>query len=69
MFYMLFGEFPFKSNFPFIAGLNVEFEIEKKCSDGFKIANVAGIKVNQSISRQDMKALDEFFKKIFMVNP
>lgn len=49
--------------------MNVEFEIEKKCSQGFRISSVSTIKPNESISKQDMKNLDEFFRKIFVVNP
>lgn len=32
IFYMLFGDFPFKGTFLLNLGMNVEFEIEKKCS-------------------------------------
>ena len=69
IFYMVFGEFPFKSNFCLSLGLNVEFEIEKKCNFGFKISNVAMLKPNESISKQDYLMLDEFFRKIFVTDP
>lgn len=69
IFYMLFGEFPFKSNSCTNIGLNVEYEIDKKCSEGFKISNVSSLKSNDSISKQDFAMLDEFFRKIFVIDP
>ena len=39
IFYMLFGDFPFK-------GMNIEYEIEKKCADKFNLSALSGLKQN-----------------------
>jgi len=50
MFKMLFGDFPFKSNNPFITGMNMEYEINSKCNKGFNLKKMK-FKPNPSISK------------------
>lgn len=60
-FRMLFGDFPFKS-------INMEYEINSKCSKGFNIRKMK-LRHNPSVGKDIFDTLADIFAKIFKVNP
>jgi len=61
MFRMLYGDFPFKS-------INMEYEINSKCSKGFNIKKMK-LKHNPTISKETFEMLVDIFNKIFRIDP
>lgn len=61
MFFMLFGECPFRS-------LNKEAEIEKKCLKGFDLRREVGNK-QYWLEEEAFAGLCDFFRRVFVIDP
>jgi serine/threonine protein kinase len=66
MFYMLFGDYPFK-------GLNILNDIETKCSEGYDLLREINPQIirkrNKSLRDKELNVLRHFFANVFVIDP
>lgn len=60
-YFMLFGDYPFKSTTVLILGINIEKEINDKCVNGFVLGDAA----NHLRDRKEFVLVEDFFRKVF----